>query len=699
MVTNSRNDSIDDQNFSDPEDFEDNPTNEELLPEMMAIEPRLDRSVDRIIVVDNIPKVGTEKKDKLRKILTNLLSNYGKIINEFYPEDESQMLKGYLYVEYENEQSALDAVSQLNGYRLDKAHSFKVNLFSDIDKYKNLVIKKEDIGEPVPYKNHGNLMWWLSKPEAYDQFCILHNDNYTSVLLNTPNQPQQLISREKWTETRFQWSPKGTYLTTFHERGIALWAGEEFAQFARFSHTGVQLVDFSPCEKFIVTCNPNRAGIDDQALIIWCVRSGQKKRSFSIERSMNLSWPYFKWNHDDKYFARLSSDSLLVYETESFTLLDKKSIKIPHIMDFEWSPTNNYISYWVAEHKNVPARVVLLDIPSKNEIRSKNLVNVVECKMFWQSTGDFLCVRVERYRKANVVKEDDKDTTRYSGIYYNFEFFRVREKQIPVDSLEIKENCYSFAWEPNGQRFAIISGEATSRTTGSFYKIVNATPTVAGKIELIKEFKNRTVLQISWSPNGQYCVLATSASKQQAAGCHAEFYDVQTNDALLLNKIEHEHMTDFEWDSTGRYFVTYVSFWNCKIENAYIISNFQGRQLQKQVFEKLYKFSWRPRPATLLSAEQIKEIKKNLKQYSERYNALDSSRQKIVSQEELEKRKKMMADFSTFRRTAAKRLAEQKAKRLELRRGIDVESGDNDGEEVEYTVQFLVETKKEEVSE
>jgi translation initiation factor 3 subunit B len=160
-------------------------------------------------------------------------------------------------------------------------------------------------------------------------------------------------------------------LATFHDRGIALWAGEEFTQFMRFAHQGVQLIDFSPNENYLVTFNPSRAGVDDQALIMWCVRSGQKKRSFSIERSINLSWPYFRWNSDDKYFARLSTDSLLVYDSESFTLLEKKSIKIPHIMDFEWSPSNNYISYWVAEHKNVPARVVLMEIPTKTEIRSK----------------------------------------------------------------------------------------------------------------------------------------------------------------------------------------------------------------------------------------------------------------------------------------------------------------------------------------
>ncbi len=185
--------------------------------------------------------------------------------------------------------------------------------------------------------------------------------------------------------------------------------------------------------------------------------------------------------------------------------------------------------------------------------------------MFWQNAGDFLCVRVERYRKLNIVKEEDKEKSRYSGLYYNFEFFRIREKQIPVDSVEVKENCYSFAWEPYGSRFAIISGESASRTTGSFYRIVNATGATAGKIELIKDFKNRAFLQISWSPMGQYCVLATAISKQAAVTCHAEFFDVQQNDVTCMNKVEYDHMTDYEWDPTGRFFVAYISAWNYKV--------------------------------------------------------------------------------------------------------------------------------------
>lgn len=76
------------------------------------------------------------------------------------------------------------------------------------------------------------------------------------------------------------------------------------------------------------------------------------------------------------------------------------------------------------EDKDVPARVTLLEIPkwvfsldlvidlnenafssnnfrtfSRNEIRNKNLFNVADCKIFWQKSGDYLCVKVDRFAK------------------------------------------------------------------------------------------------------------------------------------------------------------------------------------------------------------------------------------------------------------------------------------------------------------
>lgn len=56
-----------------------------------------------------------------------------------------------------------------------------------------------------------------------------------------------------------------------------------------------------------------------------------------------------------------------------------------------------------------------------------------------------------------------------------------------------------------------------------------------------------------------------------------------------------------------------------------------------------------------------------------------------------------MDDFGSFRSNSTKRFATQKAKRLELRNGVDTDQLTNT-EEIEYTVQFLVESKKEEVA-
>ena len=83
-----------------------------------------------------------------------------------------------------------------------------------------------------------------------------------------------------------KWSPLGTYMVTFHARGIALWGGQDFHKVQKFSHPNVQYIDFSPCERYIVTFVPpkdqGRGGGPpadaDQAIIVWEARTGVKKR-------------------------------------------------------------------------------------------------------------------------------------------------------------------------------------------------------------------------------------------------------------------------------------------------------------------------------------------------------------------------------------------------------------------------------------
>jgi len=660
--------------FSDPEDFVDDITDEELMPEIMKQEPNESDGVDSVIVVDNIPSVGAERTEKLKNVIRKIYSKFGNLVNEYYPVDEEGNTKGYIFLEFKNHRNAVEAMRATNNYKLDKTHTFAVNLFSDLEKYESIPSEWE-VPQEQEYKDQGNLKWWLLDPEAADQFSVIHaGGEQVTIYSNAIPDSIEIQSRDRWTETYCKWSPLGTYLATFHGRGIALWGGEDFHQVSKFSHQGVQFIEFSPCEKYLVTFSPTTDPKSEEpiAVVVWDSRTGAKKRAFHSEQPP--VWPIFKWSHDDQYFARMTQDGTLsIYETPGCGLLDKKSIKVSGMRDFSWSPKENILAYWVGEDKDVPARVMLLEIPSRKELRVKNLFNVADCKMHWQKSGDYLCVKVDRYKK---ILKENKDV-KFAGMYYNFEVFHMLEKQIPVDSVEIKESVHAFAWEPVGSKFACIHGDSQSLNV-SFYGIKPGENPV-----LLKKYERKTANHLFWSPTGQFIILAGLRSMNGVL----EFVD--TSDFTAMGGGEHFMCTDVEWDPTGRYVMTGVSWWGHKVDNAYWLWNFQGKILKRSSVEKFCQLCWRPRPPTLLSKEQQRDIKKNLKKFSVQFDTKDKMKLSRASKELVEKRKAMMASFQEYR---DKRVAEYEASldlRKELRGGVDTDNMEDDHLE-EETVEFLI---------
>lgn len=565
------------------------------------------------------------------------------------------------------------------GHRLDKQHKLQVNAFHDISKYSNLS-KNWTQPKPQAYVDRGNLRSWLLDKDCYDQYGVVHNGGLaTSIYLNTNPEPTVIKTRELWTESIICWSPNGTYLATCHSKGIALWAGADFSfKVQKFVHEDVNFLDFSPSENYLVTFSPNLAQQGDQhAIIIWEIRSGAKKRWFPVDEAQ-CSWPLFRWSQDDKYFAKMNQDSLSVYavnESPPFGLLDKKSIKITGIKGFTWSPSDNILAYWVAEDQNVPARVTLMEMPSKNELRSKNLFNVADCKMYWQKRGDYLCVQVQRYAKAR----KEKNEWKYSGLYYNYEIFYLRAKLVPVDSFEIKEIVVSFAWEPIGSKFGIIVGE-TAQHSVLFYEIKG------DKVELVKRFENKTCNQLFWSPAGQFVLLASPRG-----GMNRQLEWIDTSDMTVTAKNEHFMMTDVEWDPTGRYVTTMVSFWEHKADNSYWLWSFNGRLIRKHNLEGFCQLLWRPRPPTLLSAEKIAEIKKSLKNYSNQFDLKDKAASNQVSRTIMEKRKKLVSEFEAYRQSKKQAFEAMVSELRSLRNGRLLRPDDEDIVQEEVVELFVKE--------
>eukprot|EP00955_Chlamydomonas_euryale_P089862 364496-Chlamydomonas_euryale.AAC.46 len=109
-----------------------------------------------------------------------------------------------------------------------------------------------------------------------------------------------------------------------------------------------------------------------------------------------LQWPIFKWagGKDDAYFAKLSKNAISVYQAPDMGLLDKRSLKMEAVQDFVWSPSDPILSAYTAEQGNLPARIVLVKIPERVEVRQKNLFSVSgteQCAdMLSSSTSDVL---------------------------------------------------------------------------------------------------------------------------------------------------------------------------------------------------------------------------------------------------------------------------------------------------------------------
>jgi translation initiation factor 3 subunit B len=96
------------------------------------------------------------------------------------------------------------------------------------------------------------------------------------------------------------------------------------------------------------------------------------------------------------------------------------------------------------------------------------------------------------------------------------------------------------------------------------------------------------------------------------------------------------------------------------MENGFMIWSFSGQPICKLSRDRFFHFAWRPRPACLLPAERLREVAKNLKLYSRRYEEEDEAIIAAVDSVHQAERERLLAEWRDWRATKDGWVEEQK---------------------------------------
>merc|ERR1712183_390067 len=110
----------------------------------------------------------------------------------------------------------------------------------------------------------------------------------------------------------------------------------------KFAHPGAMLIDFSPCEKFLVSYS-NISRATPENLIVWDVKLATKIRGFTVNQD-SVSWPMLKWSADDRFCAREMEDGTISVFTLPSMQPACKRIKSDESQGLCFSPAKDWIA-------------------------------------------------------------------------------------------------------------------------------------------------------------------------------------------------------------------------------------------------------------------------------------------------------------------------------------------------------------------
>jgi len=491
------------------------------------------------IVIDNIPQVPREKIPRLLSVLLKIYVQISPITESDVTlpiNEETGLTYGFCFIKFSSLDEAESALRVTQGLAIDKKHTFKVSLYTDLDKFSSL--PEEYVApEHTKFNVRPDPTSWLTDTQCRDQFVLRHShDTEIFWANNVAGEDPNMVyggEREKqdgkvWCESYVCWSPQGTYLATFHVQGIKLWGSTHFESQGRFMHAKVEDVSFSPCENYLTTYRYTyHPSLSPEAIIVWDIRTGEKLRAFELKNPLDIKFHVQATITETKVTMTADMEKKVVkdrtirgrvkdYREDTmggmFTIEEGNTIheevpfdKVVPIQEpnrLKWSPDGKYVARIGNDIVSVYTlpNMTLLD---KKSIAAKEVLDFVwspksSMISYWSpAVGNHpalinimklpertdLCSRkLFDVTDGRMVWQNEGD---YLCVYmtkmqgkkksYVLMFFRTRDAGVPVEQLELSEPILNVSWEPSGDKIVIIYGEARTPNL-AFYSMSAVAP-------------------------------------------------------------------------------------------------------------------------------------------------------------------------------------------------------------------------------
>ena len=117
------------------------------------------------------------------------------------------------------------------------------------------------------------------------------------------------------------------------------------------------------------------------------------------------------------------------------------------------------------------------------------------------------------------------------------------------------------------------------------------------------------------------------------------------------------------------------------MESGYHLYDFKGTLLRDEHIDRFKQFSWRPRPPTLLSKDEQKQVRRNLREYSKIFDEQDLAKKSTANKAVLDQRRRALDEWLAWRDQVEADLREERERMGLSPDAVAVETIEDDGGE------------------